>query len=72
MVKDAYNPLADGIWQLLRTLARVQKMELTTWDAGQGYARYLAASLKGTVEIDWDVPTARRAFLTRVSRTTVQ
>ena len=27
------------------------------------YARYLAASLKGTAEIDWDEPTAGEAFL---------
>ncbi len=60
-VKDTYNLLADGIRQLLRTLARVQDRELAPWAAGQGYARYLAASLKGTAEIDWDQPTAREA-----------
>ena len=60
-VKDTYNLLADGIRQLLRTLSRVQDRELAPWAAGQGYARYLAASLKGTVEIDWDQPTARDA-----------
>ena len=43
-VKDTYNLLADGIRQLLRTLARVQDRELVPWAAGQGYARYLAAS----------------------------
>ena len=65
-VKDTYNLLADGIRQLLRTLARVQDRELAPWAAGQGYARYLAASVKGTAEIDWDEPTAREAFLAEI------
>ena len=65
-VKDTYNLLADGIRQLLRTLARVQDRELVPWAAGQGYARYLAASVKGTTEIDWDQPTAREAFLAEI------
>ena len=65
-VKDTYNLLADGIRQLLRTLARVQETELAAWAEGQGYARYLAASLKGTTEIDWDEPTAREAFLAEI------
>ena len=65
-VKDTYNLLADGIRQLLRTLARVQDRKLAAWAAGQGYARYLAASVKGTAEIDWDQPTAREAFLAEI------
>ena len=65
-VKDTYNLLADGIRQLLRTLARVQETELAAWAEGQGYARYLAASLKGTAEIDWDQPAAREAFLAEI------
>ena len=65
-VKDTYNLLADGIRQLLRTLARVQEMELASWAAGQVYARYLAASVKDTAEIDWDQPTAREAFLAEI------
>ena len=32
----------------------------------KGYARYLATSLKGTAEIDWDQPTAREAFLAEI------
>ena len=62
-VKDTYNLRADGIRQLLRPLAQVQDMELAAWAAEQGYARYLAASLKGTAEIDWDAPTAREALI---------
>ena len=53
-VKDTYNLRAGGIRHLLRTLARVrvQETELAAWAAGQGYARYLAASLKSTADID--------------------
>ena len=65
-MKDTYNLLADGIRQLLRTLSRVQDRELAAWAEGQGYGRYLAASLKGTAEIDWDEPTAREAFLAEI------
>ena len=36
------------------------------WGAWQGYARYLAASLKGAVEIAWDEPTAREALLAEI------
>ena len=65
-VKDTYKLLADGIRQLLRTLARVQDRELAPWAERQGYTRYLAASLKGTAEIAWDEPTAREAFLAEI------
>ena len=60
-VKDTYNLLTDGIRQLLRTRARVQDRELVPGATGQGYARYLAASVEGTAEFDWDQPTAREA-----------
>ena len=44
----------------------MQETELVPWAAGQGYVRYLAASLKGTAEIAWDEPTAREAFLVEI------
>ena len=56
-VKGTYNLPADGIRQLLRTLARLQDRELVPWATGQTYARYLAARVKGTAEIDRDQPT---------------
>ena len=65
-VKETYNLLTDGVRQLLRPLARVKDRELAAWAEGQGYARYLATSLKGTAEIDWDEPTAREAFLAEI------
>ena len=65
-VKDTYNLLADGIRQLLRTLARVQSVEVAAWAEAEGYARYLEPSLKGSTEVDWSDPEARRAFLAAI------
>ena len=61
-VKDTYNLLADGIRQLLRTLARVQAQDAVHWAEQEGYDRYLEPSLKGSTEVDWGDPEARRAF----------
>ena len=65
-VKDTYNLLADGIRQLLRTLARVQSVEVAAWAEAEGYARYLEPSLKGSTEVDGSDPEARRAFLAAI------
>jgi hypothetical protein len=62
-VKDTYNLLADGIRQLMRTLAEVQKVPLEAWSQMHGLERYLASSLKGEAQVDWDVEEARQAFL---------
>ncbi len=51
-VKDTYNLVAAGIRQLLRTLARLQGPELSTW--AELYAQYLTDSPKGAAETDWD------------------
>ena len=62
-VKDTYNLLADGIRQLLRTMAKVQAEDAAVWAERQGYRRYLEPSLKGSAEVDWSDPEARRGFL---------
>ncbi len=62
-VKDTYNLLADGIVQLLRALAACDGEGLDEWAGARGLGRYCGTSLKGTAGIDWDDPTARRAFL---------
>ena len=62
-VKDTYNLLADGIRQLLRTMAKVQQVDAATWAERQGYRRYLEPSLKGSAEVDGSDPEARRGFL---------
>ena len=65
-VKDTYNLLADGIRHLLRTMARVQQVDAATWAERQGYRRYLEPSVKGSAEVDWSDPEARRGFLAEI------
>ncbi len=65
-VKDTYNLLADGIRQLLRTLARVQAQDVSRWAEAEGYGRYLEPSIKGSTEVDGSDPEARRAFLAAI------
>ena len=62
-VKDTYNLLADGIRQLMRALAEVDSVRLEAWAAEHGYERYLASSIKGEAEVDWDDEGSRREFL---------
>jgi hypothetical protein len=62
-VKDTYNLLADSVRELLRTLAQAQGNELVSWAREHGYMRYLAASIKGEADVDWDDPEARKEFL---------
>ena len=56
-VRDTCNLLADGIVQLLRTLAAVEKITVKEWGKAQGYGRYLASSIKGEAAIDWSRQT---------------
>ena len=46
-VKDTCNLLADGIVQLLRTLAAVEKSSVKEWGKARGYEGYLGSSVKG-------------------------
>jgi hypothetical protein len=62
-VKDTYNLLADSVRELLRALAQAEGDELASWAKGHGYVRYLAASIKGEADVDWDDPEARNEFL---------
>ena len=67
-VKDTCNLLADGIVQLLRTLAAVEKSSVKEWGKAQGYGRYLASSIKGEAAIDWSDRKARQALLAGIVR----
>ena len=67
-VKDTCNLLADGIVQLLRTLAAVEKITVKEWAKGQGYGRYLASSIKGEAAIDWSDRKARQTLLAGIVR----
>ena len=67
-VKDTFNLLADGIVQLLRTLAAVEKITVKEWGKAQGYGRYLASSIKGEAAIDWSDKRARQTLLVEIVR----
>jgi transposase len=66
-VKDTYNLLADGIVQVLRTLAKLGPFELTDVAAELGCTRYVqGSSLKGQADVDWTNPQARQQFLATI------
>jgi transposase len=67
-VKDTYNLLADSNRQLLRALAEAEGHELEAWAGEHGYERYLAASIKGEAEVDWDSEQSRGEFLKGIVR----
>lgn len=62
-VKDTYNLLADGIAKLIDALCVLDGLELGAWARAHDFSRYLAPSIKGSVEINWDNPAERKAFL---------
>src|SRR5450759_4946303 len=66
-VKDTYNLLADGIVQVLRTLAKLGPFELTDLADELGCTRYVqGSSLKGQADVDWTNPQARQRFLATI------
>src|ERR1700682_4403190 len=66
-VKDTYNLLADGIVQVLRTLAQLGPFELTDVAEELGCTRYVhGSSLKGQADVDWTNPQARQHFLAEI------
>ena len=62
-VKDTYNLLADGIVQLMRSLAAVADVPLRQWAEAHGAQRYVGSSVKGEAVIDWSDRQARQAWL---------
>lgn len=62
-VKDTYNLLADGIRKLMRSLAKATHQSINNWVKENGYERYLASSIKGEAEVNWDSENERDAFL---------
>jgi transposase len=62
-VKDTYNLLADSMRQLLREVAQEGGSEQVTWAEEHGYGRYMASSIKGEAEVDWDNEESRGEFL---------
>jgi transposase len=65
-VKDTYNLLADSMRQLLRALAQAEGVEPAAQAVGHGYGRYMACSIKGQAEVDWDDEESRSEFLKEI------
>jgi len=62
-VKDTYNLLADGIIQLVRTLATIADVTSEQWAARHGLNRYFESSIKTTEDVNWDDDASRKQFL---------
>ena len=62
-VKDTYNLLADGIGKLMDALAKRDGLEVDAWAREHDLSRYLAPSIKGTTNINWDDSSERKSFL---------
>lgn len=63
-VEDTYNLLAESLRQVLRVLASVEKQSVETFAEEHDFRRYMAASFKGTVAINWDKESERQTVLT--------
>ncbi len=51
---------------LLATALLLQAQDAVRWAEQEGYDRYLEPSIKGSAEVDWSDPEARRAFLAAI------
>jgi len=67
-VKDTHNLLADSVRELLRALAKAGGKGVAGWAREHGYARYLAASIKGEAAVNWDDERSRGEFLAGIVR----
>jgi Transposase DDE domain len=63
-VEDTYNLLAEGLRQVLRVLANIEKSSVESFAEAHDFRRYMAASFKGTVTINWDNESERQTVLT--------
>lgn len=68
-VEDTYNLLGTGIQGLVRALAGLEQSKPEDWATCHDFGRYLGSngpSLKGSADIDWSDPEARKQFLTEI------
>ena len=65
-VKDTYNLLADGIVDLVRALAKVDRSKAKEWAKRRGLESYFGSSVKGEAGIDWDNDKERQALLQQI------
>jgi len=65
-VKDTYNLISDQIRTVVNEACALKGWAPEGVVREQGLSRHFSASLKGTVELDWDDPAARRALIGQV------
>lgn len=65
-VKDTYNLISDQIRMVVNEACALKGWERAEVIGEHGLSRHFAASLKGTVELDWEDPVARRALVGQV------
>jgi hypothetical protein len=65
-VEDTYNLLGTGIQQLIRALAKRQRLPPEVWAEAHTFSRYFAPSLKGSADLDWSDADARDTFLSQI------
>jgi len=65
-VKDTYNLISDQIRTVVQEACRLKDWDQAEVISTQGLSRHFGSSLKGSVELDWDDPTARRALIGQV------
>lgn len=68
-VKDTWNLVASGIWQVIQAAAKELKQRPATWAEANELQRYVLgkhSSLKGKLDIDWSDKAAREGALTEI------
>jgi hypothetical protein len=65
-VEDTYNLLGTGIQQLIRAVAKTERLKPEAWAETHDLCRYFAPSLKGSADLDWSDAEARGAFLSQI------
>ena len=68
-VKDTWNLLASGIWQIIQAAAKALREEPGDWAARHELSAYVPAphgSVKGALDLDWADEAAREAALAAI------
>lgn len=65
-VKDTYNLISDQIRTVVNEACALKGWQPEGVINEQGLSRHFSASVKGTVDLDWDDPAARRALIGQV------
>lgn len=74
-VKDTWNLLASGIWQVIQAAGKELREKPGDWAARQELAAYvpdLHGSVKGSLDLDWSDEAAREAALAAIVRDAVR